>query len=110
MANPLESVKLEGDLDQIRMTRKSLEAVLEQCHRALELLSSTGCIEEESGDEGSDNTVGSSSPDCGNKEADEVFGILKLFLLYDVLREVILCTLDLFGCFSVLILFYFDCF
>lgn len=79
MANPLESVKLEGDLDQIRMTRKSLEAVLEQCHRALELLSSTGCIEEESGDEGSDNTVGSSSPDCGDKEADEVFGILKLF-------------------------------
>ncbi|KAD2393902.1 hypothetical protein E3N88_40879 [Mikania micrantha] len=43
----VERVNLERF--QVRVKRKTLEAVLDQCQRALELLSATGCVEDDDG-------------------------------------------------------------
>ncbi|KAK6938082.1 hypothetical protein RJ641_031590 [Dillenia turbinata] len=67
----------KSDKDQIRVKRKSLQAVLEQCQRALELLSNAGCDDEDDDaneDEGS--TEGSSSP-YRDRETDELCDLLK---------------------------------
>lgn len=69
--------------DQVRVKRKTLEAVLEQCQRALEMISNTGCIDDDDkdSDDGADSdgvderTDGSSAP-C-DKETDELCNLLK---------------------------------
>ncbi|XP_076924281.1 uncharacterized protein LOC143586681 isoform X2 [Bidens hawaiensis] len=54
-AKPIIGVeRANTERDQVRVKRKTLEAVLDQCQRALELLSNTGCIEEEDDDESCD--------------------------------------------------------
>lgn len=74
--------RVNSERDQVRVKRKTLEAVLDQCQRALELLSTTGCIEDddESGDEVVDDgdSAGTSSgcrgsyPQSQDGEADLV--------------------------------------
>lgn len=43
--------RANSDRDQVRVKRKTLEAVLDQCQRALELLSTTGCIQDDDDDD-----------------------------------------------------------
>lgn len=77
----LERANSSGDLGRVRVKRKTLEAVLQQCQMALELLSSTGCIDEQVEDDdddslkdGAEDSTGSSSPlPCCDKETDEVY-------------------------------------
>lgn len=62
--------RVNSERDRVRVKRKTLEAVLDQCQRALELLSTTGCIQddEESGEEvvdGDDTT----EPSSGRRES-----------------------------------------
>ncbi|KAG8660339.1 hypothetical protein MANES_02G146200v8 [Manihot esculenta] len=47
--------KAEEDDDRVRLKRKTLKAVLEQCQRALELLSSSDGVEEEDDDDNDNN-------------------------------------------------------
>ena len=63
--------------DRLRVKKKTLEAVLEQCQRALELLSTTDTGECSDGDaeaeDGDDEAAeGSWSAPCGDKETEEV--------------------------------------
>ncbi|CAH1439423.1 unnamed protein product [Lactuca virosa] len=79
--------RVNSERDQVRVKRKTLEAVLDQCQRALELLSTTGCIEDddESGDEVVDDgdSAGTSSgcrgsyPQSQDGEADLLCSLLK---------------------------------
>lgn len=79
--------RVNSERDPFRVKRKTLEAVLNQCQRALELLSTTGRIEDddESGDEvvDDDDSAGSSSgrrgssPQPQDGEADLLCSILK---------------------------------
>ena len=65
--------RVNSERDQVRVKRKTLEAVLDQCQRALELLSTTGCIQddeeivEEIVDAGDDNDDAQSS--IGRRES-----------------------------------------
>ncbi|KAK9067814.1 hypothetical protein SSX86_011925 [Deinandra increscens subsp. villosa] len=78
---------VNSERDQVRVKRKTLEAVLDQCQRALELLSSTGCVEDddESCDEVAedDDSAGQSSGRRGpsspprDGEADLLCSLLK---------------------------------
>ncbi|XP_076931112.1 uncharacterized protein LOC143596149 isoform X2 [Bidens hawaiensis] len=73
-----------SERDEMRVKRKTLEEVLDQCQRALELLSNTGCIEEddESFDEGV-NDGDLAGPSAGRRdspsdgEADLLCSLLK---------------------------------
>lgn len=79
--------RVNSERDQVRVKRKTLEAVLDQCQRALELLSTTGCIEDddESGDEvvEDDDSAGTSGGRRGSSaqpqdgEADLLCSLLK---------------------------------
>lgn len=80
--------RVNSERDQVRVKRKTLEAVLDQCQRALELLSTTGCIEddEESGDDvfEDDDSAGPSTGRRGSSpqqqqdgEADLLCSLLK---------------------------------
>ncbi|KAI3760751.1 hypothetical protein L1987_51150 [Smallanthus sonchifolius] len=73
-----------SERDRVRVKRKTLEAVLDQCQRALELLSTTGCIEDDDEicDEvvEDDDSAGSSSGRRGSPpdgEADLLCSLLK---------------------------------
>lgn len=66
------------DKDRVRVKRKTLQAVLEQCQRALELLGTTGDVVDEDeeddsfhGAEEEGDGAGSASP-SRDREADEV--------------------------------------
>lgn len=68
------------DKDRVRVKRKTLQAVLEQCQRALELLSETGGIDDNSdGEEIDDGESGQGSPSStsGDTETDELCDLLK---------------------------------
>ncbi|XP_071737657.1 uncharacterized protein [Rutidosis leptorrhynchoides] len=79
--------RLNSERDQVRVKRKTLEAVLNQCQRALELLSTTGCIEEDNDDndnESGDDVYDSAGPSTGTRvsssqdgEADLLCSLLK---------------------------------
>ncbi|KAI3685783.1 hypothetical protein L6452_35041 [Arctium lappa] len=73
--------RVNSERDQVRVKRKTLEAVLDQCQRALELLSNTGCIQddEESGEEVVDDDDDSTEPSSGRRdgEADLLCSLLK---------------------------------
>lgn len=69
--------------DQLRVKRKTLQAVLEQCQRALELISTTGVLDDdancsEDADE-EDSREGLSSP-CDDMETDDVRELKILFV------------------------------
>ncbi|KAK6940232.1 hypothetical protein RJ641_029763 [Dillenia turbinata] len=67
----------KSDKDEIRVRRKSLQAVLEQCQRALELLSNAGCDDDDDdANEDEESTEGSSSPYC-DRETSELCDLLK---------------------------------
>ncbi|XP_057470368.1 uncharacterized protein LOC130759234 isoform X2 [Actinidia eriantha] len=70
------------DEDRLRVKRKTLEAVLEQCQRALESLSTADTGDFSDGDasaeDGDDEAAeGSSSGPCGDKETEELCDLLK---------------------------------
>ncbi|GMH21844.1 hypothetical protein Nepgr_023687 [Nepenthes gracilis] len=69
-----------GYKDEVRVRRKSLQAVVEKCQRALELLSNTVDLDDdgdcEDGEEAYENERGPSSP-CLDRETDELCDLLK---------------------------------
>nr|XP_043635850.1 uncharacterized protein LOC122606998 [Erigeron canadensis] len=72
----------DDEKDQVRVKRKTLEAVLDQCQRALELLSNpnnTNCVEDDSDESSDDNSVGPSSGSSRSPdgEADLLCSLLK---------------------------------
>ncbi|KAI5597913.1 hypothetical protein BDE02_02G097000 [Populus trichocarpa] len=82
----LEERNKQTDKDQVRVRRKTLVVVLEQCQRALELLNNTDSVEDDDeGDtSGAESREVESSPsrDCsstsfGDREADELCDLLK---------------------------------
>lgn len=75
-----------SDRDRVRVRRKTLDAVLEQCQRALQFLSDTGYVDEDDDDYDVDDVEGdvrrvesSSSGDlpCQDRETDELCNLLK---------------------------------
>lgn len=68
-----------SDRDRVRVRRKTLDAVLEQCQRALQFLSDTGYVDDDDDDDdvdGDASRVESSSSDavpCQDRETDEVY-------------------------------------
>ncbi|XP_058224165.1 uncharacterized protein LOC131333587 isoform X1 [Rhododendron vialii] len=66
-------VRAESEREQLRVKRKTLEAVLHQCQRALQSLGDTANVD---GDAGCAAAQGSPAP-CLNKEADELCDLLK---------------------------------
>ncbi|PWA42468.1 hypothetical protein CTI12_AA544410 [Artemisia annua] len=66
---------MNSDKDQVRVKRKTLEAVLDQCQKALELLSTNGFIEDDDdgdGDGSSSNINESCDDEDGDGEDDDV--------------------------------------
>ncbi|KAK4359131.1 hypothetical protein RND71_021360 [Anisodus tanguticus] len=47
-ANPIQLIRAKSEKDRIKVKRKTLEAVLQECQRAIELLSTTGSVEDDS--------------------------------------------------------------
>ncbi|KAL3514255.1 hypothetical protein ACH5RR_026972 [Cinchona calisaya] len=60
---------MSSDRDRVRVKRKTLEAVLGECQRALQLLSTTGCLYEEGDDD--DDDIGGGSPSSAPFRDDE---------------------------------------
>ncbi|KAF3668565.1 hypothetical protein FXO37_09484 [Capsicum annuum] len=82
---PIQLVRAKSDQDRIKVKRKTLEAVLQECQRALELLSTTGSIEDDADESNSSSDVdrdaidesggqgsSSSTPSAADTETDEV--------------------------------------
>lgn len=74
--------------DQLRVKKKTLQAVLEQCQRALELISTTGVLEDEDDDDDANcsedadeegSREGLSSP-CYDMETNDVRELKVLFV------------------------------
>ncbi|XP_059631274.1 uncharacterized protein LOC132274121 [Cornus florida] len=74
----IERVKTEKD--RVRVKRKALEAALEECQRALQLISNTSCVDGEAdyaeAAEEEECAEASSGP-CCDSEADEMCDLLK---------------------------------
>lgn len=76
------------DSDRVRVKRKTLQAVLEQCQRALELLGTTddvvdGDDENDVIDDAEVESQGDNSTSaCRDREADEVFNFDFPFLVF----------------------------
>lgn len=79
---PIQLVRAKSEQDRIKVKRKTLEAVLQECERALELLSTTGSVEDDDAEESNsssdvdrdaldDSGQGSSTPSV-DTETDEV--------------------------------------
>ncbi|KAL4595390.1 uncharacterized protein LOC142620853 isoform X2 [Castanea sativa] len=74
-----------SETDRVRLKRKTLQSVVEQCQRALELLATTsgvdGGSDDEEDDDGDGGTRGESSASGsrrgGDREADELCDLLK---------------------------------
>ncbi|KAA8538166.1 hypothetical protein F0562_027774 [Nyssa sinensis] len=81
--------RIEGaksEKDRVRVKRKTLEAVLQQCQRAIELLGNDGCVDEDDDEDDSDADGGEadekeigegSSAPCRDRETDELCDLLK---------------------------------
>uniref|UniRef100_A0A7N0UY00 Uncharacterized protein n=1 Tax=Kalanchoe fedtschenkoi TaxID=63787 RepID=A0A7N0UY00_KALFE len=65
----------KSDRDRVKVKRKTLQAVLEQCQRALESLSEEGPFVDDDDDDGDERGEGSSG--CGDQEADELCDLLR---------------------------------
>ncbi|KAF3665913.1 putative protein isoform X1 [Capsicum chacoense] len=87
---PIQLVRAKSDQDRIKVKRKTLEAVLQECQRALELLSTTGSIEDDADESNSSSDVdrdaidesggqgsSSSTPSAADTETDELRDLLK---------------------------------
>ncbi|KAB5568752.1 hypothetical protein DKX38_002545 [Salix brachista] len=83
-----EQINKETDKDQVRVTRKTLTVVLEQCQRALALLENTDSVDDDDDDEGDTSSAeykqaesspsrDSSSTSLGDREADELCDLLR---------------------------------
>lgn len=79
---PIQLVRAKSEQDRIKVKRKTLEAVLQECQRALELLSTTGSVEDDDAEESNSSSdvdrdaldysgQGSSTPSV-DTETDEV--------------------------------------
>lgn len=76
--------RAKSDKDRVRVKRKTLDAVLEQCQRALQFLNDTGFVEDEydvddddnKGDEAEERAQGSSAS-CQDRETEELCSLLK---------------------------------
>jgi len=64
-------VRVESERDQLRVKRKTLEAVLQQCQRALQSLEGSGSVDADS------SAKEGSSASCLDNEADELCELLK---------------------------------
>lgn len=83
---PIQLMRAKSNQDRIKVKRKTLEAVLQECQRALELLSTTGSVEDETDESNSCSYVdrdatdesgqGSSTPSA-DTETDELRDLLK---------------------------------
>uniref|UniRef100_M1AZC7 Uncharacterized protein n=1 Tax=Solanum tuberosum TaxID=4113 RepID=M1AZC7_SOLTU len=83
---PIQLVRAKSNQDRIKVKRKTLEAVLQECQRALELLSTTGSVEDDTDESNSSSDVdrdaledsgqGSSTPSA-DVETDELRDLLK---------------------------------
>ncbi|KAJ8541318.1 hypothetical protein K7X08_002134 [Anisodus acutangulus] len=70
-AKPIQLIIAKSDQDRIKVKRKTLEAVLQECQRALELLSTTGSIEDDIDDSNSNSDA------QADTETDELRDLLK---------------------------------
>ncbi|XP_059279650.1 uncharacterized protein LOC132033638 isoform X1 [Lycium ferocissimum] len=82
--NPIQMVRAKSEQDRIKVKRKTLEAVLQECQRALELLSSSGNVEDDDDDdtdESNSNTDvdrhDSGQGSSADTETDELRDLLK---------------------------------
>ncbi|KAH0683775.1 hypothetical protein KY290_022411 [Solanum tuberosum] len=83
---PIQLVRAKSNQDRIKVKRKTLEAVLQECQRALEVLSTTGSVEDDTDESNSSSDVdrdaledsgqGSSTPSA-DVETDELRDLLK---------------------------------
>uniref|UniRef100_A0A5B6Z2I1 Uncharacterized protein n=1 Tax=Davidia involucrata TaxID=16924 RepID=A0A5B6Z2I1_DAVIN len=74
--------RAKSEKDRVRVKKKTLEAVLLQCQRAIELLSNNGCVDEDDSDadggEADEKEIGEgSSATCRDRETDELCDLLK---------------------------------
>ncbi|PWA54073.1 hypothetical protein CTI12_AA439030 [Artemisia annua] len=60
---------MNSDKDQVRVKRKTLEAVLDQCQKALELLSTNGFIDDDDDDDG-DGSSSNINESCDDEDGD----------------------------------------
>ncbi|CAM8914316.1 unnamed protein product [Rhodiola kirilowii] len=68
----------KSEKDQVKVKRKTLQAVLEQCQRALESLSEDPCVDDDDDDEEEEEAErGEGSSGCVDKEADELCDLLR---------------------------------
>lgn len=84
--NPIQLVRAKSDQDRIKVKRKTLEAVLQECQRALELLSTTASVEDDTDESNSSSEVDrdalddsgqGSSTTPADTETDELRDLLK---------------------------------
>ncbi|GKE31635.1 hypothetical protein Tco_1450957, partial [Tanacetum coccineum] len=66
-AKDQNSIVMNSDKDQVRVKRKTLEAVLDQCQKALELLSTNGFI-----DDNDDDSSSNINESCDEDDGDDV--------------------------------------
>ncbi|KAI4337615.1 hypothetical protein L6164_016007 [Bauhinia variegata] len=88
-----------SEKDRLRVKRKTLEVVLEQCQRALELLNTTNGVADEEDDSESDSSVADKSgrleesPSMrGDREADELCDLLRSRLECPAFLEKLECA------------------
>ncbi|KAL8145432.1 uncharacterized protein LOC141706977 [Apium graveolens] len=84
----MEAVEISvpiSERDRVRVRRKTLDAVLEQCQRALQFLSDTGYVDDDDDDDDVDGDVSraesssssSGAVPCQDRETDELCSLLK---------------------------------
>lgn len=78
-AATVDLVKGKSANDRVKVKRKTLQAVLEQCQRALESISNSGGIDDDDDDDAVDEeeSCEDSSSTCGDRETDELCDLLK---------------------------------
>ncbi|CAK9163604.1 unnamed protein product [Ilex paraguariensis] len=67
--------RAKSERDRVRVKKQTLEVVLEQCQRALELLSNTGFVDDDAAT--AEEAGESSSVPCRDNETDELCDLLK---------------------------------
>ncbi|XP_060199024.1 uncharacterized protein LOC132627610 isoform X1 [Lycium barbarum] len=83
--NPIQMVRAKSEQDRIKVKRKTLEAVLQECQRALELLSTSGNVDDDYDDDDTDDSNSNTDVDrhdsgqgsSADTETDELRDLLK---------------------------------
>ncbi|KAL3504855.1 hypothetical protein ACH5RR_034696 [Cinchona calisaya] len=83
--------KMSSDPERVRVKRKTLEAVLGECQRALELLSTTGCIDKEEDDD-DDEEEDSRDDDAGGSSASPSTPCRETAELCDLIKSRVECA------------------